>query len=210
MKNILCYGDSNTWGYIPGSQAQRHDIDTRWTGLLQKQLGSDYKIIENGLNSRTTIYDDPICIDRNGYKSLDSAVLSQSPLDLVIIMLGTNDFKDYLPSSNYASAEALGLYCNKIRNICAAENQQVPKILLVSPIHVGKTVLKAGEEFNQESIDRSKDLGGRIKAVAERFDAYFFDAASVAKASNIDGLHMINSEHKKIADALEKLIREIL
>lgn len=210
MKNILCYGDSNTWGYIPGSETQRYDIDVRWTGLLQKQLGDDYRIIDNGLNSRTTIFDDPICVDRNGYKSLDSAILSQSPLDLVIIMLGTNDYKDYLPSSNYASAEALMLYCNKIRNLCTAENQPIPKILLVSPIYVGNEVLNAGEEFNQESIARSKDLGARIKVIAKENDAFYFDAASVASPSDIDGLHMLPSEHKKIADAFEKLIREIL
>src|SRR6056297_2207238 len=92
MKRILCYGDSNTWGYVPLT-GERYDETVRWTMLLQEKLGGDYKIIEEGLNGRTTVLDDPLEPGRNGLTYLGPCVQSQSPLDLVVLMLGTNDLK---------------------------------------------------------------------------------------------------------------------
>ena len=92
MKNILCYGDSNTWGFIPGS-GKRYTEDIRWTGLLQRGLGHGYQVIEAGVNGRTTSFDDPFCNYLNGWKSLPYSLLSAKPVDLLIISLGTNDLK---------------------------------------------------------------------------------------------------------------------
>ena len=91
-KSILCYGDSNTWGYIP-DVGRRFPEDIRWTGILQNLLGSTYEVIENGLVGRTTVFDDPYGPCRNGLASLDCALLSSAPLDLVSLALGTNDLK---------------------------------------------------------------------------------------------------------------------
>ncbi|MBQ9959278.1 MAG: acylhydrolase, partial [Oscillospiraceae bacterium] len=91
-KRILCYGDSNTWGYI-GGVGERFGRDVRWTGRLQTLLGSDYTVIEEGLNSRTTVWDDPVEMHKNGYTYLMPCLQTHRPLDLVIIMLGTNDLE---------------------------------------------------------------------------------------------------------------------
>ena len=210
MKNILCYGDSNTWGFIPGSAGSRFDENTRWPGLLRQKLGAGYAVIEEGLNGRTTAFDDPICPGRNGLTTLWPTILSHSPLDLVIIMLGTNDYKDYLGSSNYAMQEAMARYCERIPFICRCEGQPIPKILLISPPEVDPGALELDEEFNEESIARSKDISRRIKAVAERFGAGFMDAAPLVKASSADGLHLPAEEHAKFADAVTARVLEIL
>ena len=92
MRRILCYGDSNTWGFTPGTGV-RYDTDTRWTAVAQKELGEHYTIIEEGLNARTTVYPHPRSIGRNGRDFLVPCLISQKPLDLVVLMLGTNDLQ---------------------------------------------------------------------------------------------------------------------
>ena len=97
MKTIVCYGDSNTWGYMPKRERpqettlNRFPWGVRWTSLLQEQLGAAYRVVEEGLNGRTTMFDDPLDICRNGLESIDCCMLSKHPVDLVILMLGTND-----------------------------------------------------------------------------------------------------------------------
>ena len=92
MKRILCFGDSNTWGWNPANK-ERFDENSRWTGILKNKLGENYDIIEEGLNGRTTVWDDPIEGYKNGKKHLPSCLESHRPLDIVVLMLGTNDLK---------------------------------------------------------------------------------------------------------------------
>ena len=106
MKTILCYGDSNTWGYDPSSQ-QRFGPEERWTGVLQKELGMEYRIIEEGLNGRTTVWDDPIEGFKNGMSYLIPCIESHKPFDLITIMLGTNDLKIRFSVSAYDIAESV-------------------------------------------------------------------------------------------------------
>ena len=108
MKTVMCYGDSNTWGYNPATQ-QRYPRDERWTGVLQELLGADYRVIEEGLNGRTTVWDDPIEGYKNGREYLIPCLESQKPLDLVIIMLGTNDLKLRFSLPAYDIAEGAGV-----------------------------------------------------------------------------------------------------
>ncbi len=209
MIHVLCYGDSNTWGYRPDAPHCRFDEATRWPGRLQALLGPEYRIIEEGLNGRTTAFEDPICPGRNGLASLEAILLSHCPLDLFVLMLGTNDYKDYLRSSNYAMQEALGLYCERVRDICESNSQPVPKMLIISPPAVDRGVLKLDEEFTEESIARSEDFGRRAKAVAARFGAAFLDAAPLVRASSIDGLHLPAEEHAKLAEAVAPIVRDL-
>ncbi|MGA2043502.1 MAG: GDSL-type esterase/lipase family protein, partial [Roseiarcus sp.] len=92
MSVILAYGDSNTWGYDPAGGG-RFGPDVRWTGIMQAELGASFKVIEEGLNGRTTVFDDPIEPDRNGLTYLSPCLLSHAPLDLLVISLGCNDLK---------------------------------------------------------------------------------------------------------------------
>src|SRR6187401_3541591 len=97
MKTVLCFGDSNTWGFVPESitapHAMRHAPDLRWTGVLARELGAGYRVIEEGLSGRTTVHEDPIMGNRNGSLHLPSCLESHSPIDVVMLMLGTNDLK---------------------------------------------------------------------------------------------------------------------
>ena len=113
MKTIVCYGDSNTWGYMPKREHpeitanNRFPWGVRWTSLLQMKLGADYRVEEEGLNGRTTMFDDPLDVCRNGLESIDCCMLTKTPVDLVILMLGTNDCKSYYKAD--ASQIAKGL-----------------------------------------------------------------------------------------------------
>src|SRR5210317_1873174 len=108
MQTILCYGDSNTWGYNPSSQ-QRFSPEERWTGVLQKELGMGYRIIEEGLNGRTTVWDDPIEGFKNGMSYLIPCIESHKPINLITIMLGTNDLKIHFSVSAHDIAESVGV-----------------------------------------------------------------------------------------------------
>ena len=148
MKHILCYGDSNTFGTDP-IHGGRHPDDVRWTGVLQKLLGSDYRVIEEGCGGRTTVFEDEISYGRNGLKMLIPIIASHNPLDLIVVMLGTNDLKKRCFRPEY-------------------------------------------------------------EAVARQKNCHFFDAASVAEASEKDRLHMTAENHRKLAAALAKEIQKLL
>ena len=107
MKNILCFGDSNTWGCVPGVFS-RFPLDKRWTGLLAKALGEEYHVIEDGVKGRTVAVDDPHVPFRNGLSSLGYSLLRASPIDLMIVMLGTNDIKSFFPFTPYVVSNGVG------------------------------------------------------------------------------------------------------
>ena len=107
MKTVLCYGDSNTWGYDPWTRL-RYPPSVRWTGVLAERLGPVYRVVEEGLNGRTTRWDDPMEPGRNGQMYLGPCIESHAPLDLIVVMLGTNDLKRRfnLTSSDIAESAA--------------------------------------------------------------------------------------------------------
>ena len=117
LKEVLCYGDSNTWGYNPITK-ERYEKDERWTGVLQNALGNDYHVIEEGLNGRTTVWDDPIEGFKNGKTYLIPCLETHKPLDLVIIMLGTNDLKKRFSLSAYDIAQGAGVLIDVVYKSC--------------------------------------------------------------------------------------------
>ena len=136
LKRILCYGDSNTWGYISGSNHERYDNKKRWTKILENLLGDDFEIIEEGLNSRTLISNDlrPGKEGKNGYEYLIPCLDSHDPIDLVILMLGTNELKN----TYNKSAENIGKLLENyfVKTILSRKSQfkeTYPKLLIVAP-----------------------------------------------------------------------------
>lgn len=206
-KNILCFGDSNTYGESPEGNG-RYPRNERWTGILQSSLGAEYHIIEEGLNGRTTVWEDPVEGDKCGIRQLPCCIASHTPLDLVIIMLGCNDLKHRFhvtPSDIALSLERLVRTAQTVPNYTVAEPFQV---LLVSPAEVReKTFL--GEVFGDRSAD-SKALAPLVKAAAERCGVWFLDMAQYAEPSALDGLHFDRENQKKAAVAMEQKIKEIL
>ena len=206
MKNILCYGDSNTFGYDPVTHGGRLPFEERWTGRLSLELWPEGRIIEAGLNSRTSVFDDPFIEDLNGLRILGPTIRSALPLDLVIIMLGTNDLKNYYHMTPGQIARGIGALIDKTRSLTDAE------ILVISPIRLGENIpySEFGDAFDELSLKKSKLLGNEIRKVAENAGVHYMAAEDYAIASNEDSLHMLPSEHAKLADAIEARIREIL
>ena len=206
MKNILCFGDSNTWGYNPELKL-RYDRSTRWTGILQKLLGTDYYIIEEGLNGRTTVWDDPIEEGRCGKQYLSPCLISHKPLDLVVLMLGTNDLKKRFDVSVDDIARGLDLLVEKIQKSGTGREDSAPDILLLSPAVIQET----GEfsEMFSGGEKKSKQFSTKLKATAEARGCRFFDTAEIMKVSDIDGIHFSAEAHMALAGALERIIKEI-
>jgi len=201
---ILCYGDSNTWGYMPGSK-DRYGASIRWTTVLQKRLGEKFEIIEEGLSSRTTNLDDPKYEGRNGATYLKSCLKTHSPLALVILMLGTNDLKERFertPEQIALGIDKLLVIINDSKHI----DNQHPKVLLLSPPLIDESVGDAGEKFPKAAI-KSKQLGRLYKVVATKYRAAFVDIAQHVSPSRIDGYHLDPDAHKKIAKILVEKIR---
>ena len=209
-KRILCYGDSNTWGAIPNDYS-RYDSNTRWTGILQKELEDNYVIIEEGYCGRTTIFDDPIENRLSGIKYFYPCVDSHSPLDLIIIMLGTNDLKPYFGVEAGNISSALVNYINALKVIPLTGSQ--PQILLVSPILVEPTYKNNSIShscFGEDADIRSQKLAKKYKEIADIYSLHYMNAAEYAKASKLDGIHMDEENHKKLAMAFANKIKNIL
>ena len=211
MKNILCFGDSNTWGYTPGT-AVRYDQDIRWTGVMQKELGAEYRVLEDGLNARTSVYEDPWSPWRLGKEALPIALVAQKPLDLLVLMIGTNDLKFVDAFGAAKGAETLISLAQMVQD--RKESSKVfpngLKVLLVSPILLDPCV--ANDEYGtlRGGAEESKKFLKYYKHVAEAKGVEFFDAASVAQPSKVDGIHMEPDSHRALGVALAQKVREIL
>ena len=217
-KEILCYGDSNTWGCIPrwkdlGVPSERYDQDTRWTGRLSALLGDGYHIIEEGLGGRTSIYDFPGESWRNGLPYFQPCLLSHRPLVLVVIMLGTNDLHACL----HPSAERLGDGIRTLVDVvratpkCGRDNTP-PPILVIAPAHI-KEAQGRKEVYPKLGGEKGEALSRQFAAVyrqaAEDLGCHFLDAARYAQPSDADGLHWMPESHRLLADALAQAIPAI-
>jgi lysophospholipase L1-like esterase len=199
-KVIVCYGDSNTWGADP-SGAGRFAPDVRWTGVLQNELGSGYKVIEEGLNGRTTNIEDTIEEDRNGRKQLPPTIESHRPFDLMIIMLGTNDLKARNNRSAADIAQSASKLADLARRSAAGPDGSNPKVLLMAPPATiqcggGLDLLFAG------SVEKSKLFPEQYAFYANAVGVEFLDAGSIIVSSKIDGIHFDPDQHTKLGKAV--------
>lgn len=209
MIHILCYGDSNTFGSNPGGQPFRHPIGTRWTGRLQQMLGEGYRIIEEGLGGRTTVWDDPLEPGRNGLTFLPVALLSHRPIDLVILFLGTNDCKSFYNAQPPVIARGAERLIETIRRFDYGAGIEAPKILLVSPIHIGREVTQGNFiSFDAGSAERSRQLAPYFERSAKKYGCAFLDAAKVA-GPGPDQLHMDAAGHEELAKVLYRMIKNM-
>lgn len=209
-KRILCFGDSNTWGTIPGEPG-RFPSHTRWTGVLQKELGQNYVVIEEGNGGRTSVHDDPVERRLSGLTYFTPCCESHSPLDLIIIMLGTNDLKMRFGEGPETIAMGFNRYQEAL-TIVSIDGEK-PKVLLVSPVLVDASyqdVPVFRDMFGSQAVERSQGLAPAYKKVAEVNGWEFLNAADYAKASTIDGIHMDAVQHKIFGTVLAQKVREIL
>ena len=220
MKRILCYGDSNTWGFDPDTFAKelsyylRYDENTRWTSLLQNRLGSGYTVIEEGLGGRTTVFDDPLNLQQlNGRQYLMPCLGSHAPIDLVVMMLGTNDLKTYFNVSAFDIAAGNELLVKIIQSTNFGPEGRVPQILLVSPVSLNENLSQSciRDLFNVPyTIERCKILPGLIEGVAERNGCHYLFSDPYVELSTIDYVHFTKNGHMKLADAIAQKIKDCL
>jgi len=207
MKRILCYGDSNTWGYNPATQ-ERFDKNERWAGQLGRMLGSHYDVIEEGLNGRTTVWDDPIEGYKNGRDYLIPCLESHKPVDLVVILLGTNDLKKRFSLSAYDVAEGAGVLVQIVQKSNAGIMGGAPQVLLMAPPPVGK--LTAFVEMFEGAEAKSQKFAEQYRRVADELECAFFDTSTVIVSSDLDGIHFEQSEHTQLGQVVAVKVREII
>ncbi len=205
MFNILCFGDSNTYGTNPAGG--RHPRSVRWTGLLQEMLGASFYVIEEGMGGRTTVWDDPLEPDRCGFKALPIALHSHNPLDLVILSLGTNDCKSHLNASPEVIARGMDALCRVVKNFDYDPGFPVPQLLLVSPIHIGShPECCPCASIDHTSHTKSLALAPLYRALADKYGGLFLDASQIAGPSELDQLHMDAASHRAMAEHLYELV----
>ena len=207
MKRILCYGGSNTWGYDPAT-CDRFPADVRWTGVLQRELGDGCLIVEEGLNGRTTVWDDPIEGFKNGRTYLIPCLASHRPLDLVIIMLGTNDLKKRFSLSAYDIANGAGVLVDVTQKSAAGRGGSAPPVLLMAPPPT--TILTEFGEMFEGAGAKSHLFSQHYQRVAEQFRCRFLDTRSHVVSSERDGIHLEAAEYAKLGRAVAKAVRSIL
>ena len=207
MKTILCYGDSNTYGFIPET-GLRYPRDIRWPGALQNLLGEQFTVIEEGCNGRTTIFDDPIEGWKNGRDYLKPCLNSHKPVDIVIMMLGSNDLKSVFHAGAEDIANGAEVLVKDIIEFTKEKQGFVPSIILVSPPEIGEGMRESAfyGRFLEDAITRSKEFPEYYKRVADSNGCIFVDAAKYIKPSTVDSLHLTAEGHKKLAEVLYRTI----
>ena len=206
---ILCYGDSNTWGDPPGNllgNLPRYAANIRWTGFLQEKLGYNYEIIEEGLCGRTTILDDPKEEGRNGLTYLRPCLLSHNPLDLIILMLGTNDLKERFNLTAKEISKNIEKLINVIKEFGSDKNGHAPKVILISPVQVNEHANTPPEGMSRAE-EESKQFTKFYRQVAQEHECEFIDITQHVNPSIIDGCHLEPDAHAKIAYTLYEVIK---
>lgn len=204
MKKILCFGDSNTWGHNPADGSR---LGYRWTTGL-KEMFPECQITVDGLCGRST--SDVSDTDTNGITAFrERYIKNESVFDLIIIMLGTNDQLNSIDYTPEKTADMLCEYVTEYRNKYGEKTQ----FLLVSPILIRNRALKHpyfSTVYSEKSVKNSAEFAKAISEAAKKENVYFLDAASIAYASELDGIHMDEAEHKKLAVKIAEKIKEIL
>jgi len=210
-KRILCFGDSNTWGYVPmGMAKKRYSIKERWPGILQTKLGDEYEIIEEGLGGRTTMFDDPRpdFPERNGLKILPAILETHLPLDFVIIMLGTTDTKEMLGLSSVKTTEGMRRIVKIIKNFKTLEKTLPPKILIVVPPIVNEKANFASKLFKGGTA-KAKELIESYKNLAKEENVLYLNPTEQVQVDEEDGVHIGSEGHKKLAELVYEKIMEV-
>ena len=218
QRTILCYGDSNTWGAVPGTinwktmYLERYKRDVRWTGKLQDLLGSDYYVIEEGLSGRTTNVDYTAKKGCNGKTYLGPCLFSHAPLDLVIIYLGINDLKVEFNRSAKEIVDGLAELVDLVQSSTfGADMQLAPKVLLVNNISLSS---ESFQDMNNDfvfkgALEKCQQIGPYYSELVDDKQCYYLDVTPVISQSKIDGCHLDAQAHAQLAQLLEKEVRKI-
>jgi len=207
MNQILIYSDSLTWGIIPNTR-NRLPFDKRWPGVFEISLnsrGKNVRIIENCLNGRRTTWSDPFKEGREGSQGLAQVIEMNSPLTLVILMLGTNDFQCTHDNNAWLSAQGTAKLINIIRQSPIEPGMPVPEIMIISPPIITDPKGVIANKFHGAE-KRCLGLAEELKKIAEENSILFFDSASITEASVVDGIHLDENQHKILGESVANAV----
>ena len=208
MKTVLCYGDSNTWGSDPET-GERFAPDVRWPGVLARELGEGYRVVEEGLPGRTTVRDDPVeGAHKNGRTYLRACLESHRPVDLVTVMLGTNDLKGRFGASASDIAQGAAVLAEMAHNSGCGPGGGAPAVLLIAPPPVGRLTEMA--EMFEGSEEKSARFAGHYRYFAEQKGCGFLEAGAVIASSDVDGIHLGAEAHRKLGEAVAVRVVKVL
>jgi lysophospholipase L1-like esterase len=212
LDSVLVYSDSLTWGIIPNTR-NRLPFGERWPGVLENALNARsqrVRMIEDCLNGRRTVWDDPFRPGRNGLQGLAQRIEIHSPLSLVILMLGTNDFQFSHPyNTAWSAAQGVATLVNEIRRAPIEPGMPIPPILIVSPPAIQSPRGPLAPKFLGAG-DRFAGLADAYREVSSSLGCHFFDAGSVTPASRVDGIHLDSEQHLILGQALVDVVTPIL
>lgn len=211
MKQILVYGDSLSWGIVPGTR-QRLAFSERWPGILEAQLceaGLPVRVFENCLNGRRTTTQDPVKAGRDGLQGIAQVVEAHSPLALIIVMLGTNDFQVSPAFDAAAAAKGVAQLVHAMRDAPLEPGMAVPPILVIAPPPIQEPQGAMVDKFRGAQV-RCHGLAPALRAMCEQAGCLFFDAAEVIEASAVDGVHIDADQHAKLGRAVADVANVVL
>ncbi len=217
METILCYGDSNVRGTIPGPSLDdaglikpRFSKDERWTGILQKKLGDDYNVVEEGIGGRTTTLDDIVRGRpyRNGLKDLPFCLETHYPIDLVIFLLGTNDMQLAYNRSTQQIGEGMRQLVRIVHSCNKGPAMKPPKVLVISPQPI-IDIPDLHPQFKGEAIEKSKALAEVYRRISQEEGCEFLDAALLITSSKIDGIHLDRSSCLVLGQAVYQKVHQM-
>ena len=206
MKTALCFGDSNTWGYVPGMNGERWPREVRWPLRLARALGDEWEVIAEGLNGRTATMDSPVADGRNGLTYLMPCLHSHMPLDVVVIYLGTNDAGDRYSLPAETVAGAVGRLVKVVRTSEAGPDGGAPQVLVVCPPPFGE--LDPEGSFANAGV-KSRQLGRWFAEVCRELDCELIDLDGIAAYSDLDGIHLEAEGQAAVAAAVEERLRRM-
>jgi len=211
MKQILVYSDSLTWGIVPDTRT-RLAFDDRWPGVMENALNvsaRNFRIIENCLNGRRTAWEDPFKPGRNGLDGIGQVIEMHSPLHLIILMVGTNDFQSMHSNNAWHSAQGIRSLVSAIRNAPIEPGMPSSPILLVAPPLIQTPKGSIAPKFAGGEI-KCQGLVEAYHSVAHEMNCAFFDANSVTDSSKVDGIHLDLEQHQKLGTALADVVAKII
>jgi lysophospholipase L1-like esterase len=214
-KRIMCFGDSLTWGWNPtlaGVPIERYAKDKRWTGVLRRHLGDEYEVVEEGLSGRTTGVDDPLDPRLNGASYLPSALASHLPLDLVVLMLGTNDTKVYFNRTPFDIAASMGTLVTHVAMSMGGVGTvyPAPRVLVVAPPPLAAEIPCPWlAELFVGGREKTLALSAQYRKLASFFQVPFFDAGEVISTDGVDGIHFSEQNNADLGKALARVIASV-
>jgi lysophospholipase L1-like esterase len=211
MHQILVYADSLSWGIIPDTR-NRFGFDQRWPGVMELELtrlGESVRVVEDCLNGRRTVWDDPFKPGRNGLIGVEQRIEVNSPLSLVILFLGTNDFQSMHQHNAWHCAQGIGSIICAIRRAPVEPGMSIPEILVVAPPTIAKAKGQIAPKF-EGAEKKAVGLTAAIERVSMEHGCPFFDAGSVTRTSKVDGVHLDAGQHLILGKALAQKVKSLL